>query len=937
MRASTPRLPAAVTAALVAAVVAGAAMGGAVTTLAGVAPASATSATAQADGDVRQAANGDLVVELDASEVNESNAVTIAVADQTYERPGSGNQTLTYTVAAGELPDGGVADTNVTVTQDGDRLATATLDLRYLRLSDGPRFDDRGRLVLNVDRSVGVAGATVNLTVTGNGATEQVPVDVGADGSTVRLARTQSFVETALLPPTSITVGDADGGATVPNEVTVPIPETVSSGTTVSVVGDTVVVESPLLVGGAEYDVTVQTTEPSGEYQDRATAGQPDNGIARLTVENGEVTAASELTASVTYRGTDVTSATATTTTAPLSATLEYNGSGDNATVINVSGMGDVGTVEKVLLKTANDVYAVNEVNRDGSLLRFPNLSVTSGRYELAVIGADGTARLTVGEGALGEVGGDEAISSGSDSGVGRSSGTSLSPRNVLVVLVALVLGGGGVYALLSVAPGGSGGRRRSRRAGGARTASVQVTVRDEQTGHPVDGGRVVARKAGRNEFNTEGPAASAELVDGTADLTLEPGPSYRVEAQYGGTTAVERVENLASDRQLSISLPPLRTQLSVVDDRSEPVTEADVSLTGADVSGERAVRDDGTIQLKLSPVQRDITLTVEHDRLTDETVHVDEPADLPSRVVLGVPTGSVTASLSIDGEATDCGRIELEPAEGWLRDRVDVEYAEVSDGEVSFESLPAGAYEVTTAVGGEQFDTATETVRVQNGGRARARLDVSFEYDLSADQRNRLAELQTAADDLVPTSQLDGAVHRYYASVVRSLVSEIERVPRLGARFAGADVGPDETVEALLWAGESLLDIIDPALNTKHNVDLFSACANMRQADIRWESGYELDSFFELAAADRGEQRSRLRAALSEAESTVEAERSEVTVASPARAVMDELQSHVQDTRESDEVRHAALTVVVVGLADAVETLFDHPELRDRLNRTVY
>ncbi|MFC6793415.1 hypothetical protein ACFQFH_02600 [Halobaculum halobium] len=125
--------------------------------------------------------------------------------------------------------------------------------------------------------------------------------------------------------------------------------------------------------------------------------------------------------------------------------------------------------------------------------------------------------------------------------------------------------------------------------------------------------------------------------------------------------------------------------------------------------------------------------------------------------------------------------------------------------------------------------------------------------------------------------------------------------------------------------------------MNTKHNVDLFSACADMRGVSEEWRADYDLDDLFDLVASDRVGQRAELKSRLSEAESTVEDQRSEVNVISPAGDVLEELREYERETRESDEVRNAAFVFAVAGFVEAVTELFEHPRLLDRLNRTMY
>ncbi|MFD1524900.1 hypothetical protein, partial [Halolamina salina] len=259
---------------------------------------------------------------------------------------------------------------------------------------------------------------------------------------------------------------------------------------------------------------------------------------------------------------------------------------------------------------------------------------------------------------------------------------------------------------------------------------------------------------------------------------------------------------------------------------------------------------------------------------------------------------------------------------------------ASTEPGIYEFQDVPVGAYELLATADGSPFDPDRETVEIGADDAVTADLDVGFRFSIDR-HRDELAALRTAADELVPSSQIDTAIHGYYASVAHALADVVESLPERGDQFAGTGVDPDAVAEALLDTGQGVVTVVDNALNTKQNVDLFNGCADLPAATVEWD-GFEITTLFDLAGKEQMlDQQTEIRTRLTELEERIDAERDELNVVSPASDVLDELRNFAQNEMKSDTTRNAAVVFVLLGFADAVEELFEREQLRERLQYT--
>ncbi|MXR40629.1 hypothetical protein GRX01_04610 [Halobaculum sp. WSA2] len=921
------------------------------------------SGSTMAAGDLRQTDSGALRFELDAERVGNDSAVNVLIESGGEKKTISGvspdseaDGVYTYTVASNRLPEFSLANATVQVYQGSednrtDFLTEQGVDLRHLDLGDGAgSFDEEGRLTLTATNdTAGLDGASFELAATANGDDRSETLSATLENGTVRIDRDEAFTG-LLAPPADLRLSAADGGPSVTGETAVSLTNA-APDPRVLVSPGRVTVESPLLVGGTEYGVHLETNGPDGEYAVLTTARESD-GVTSVVVENENIAGIDSVTIDVTTEGSAVLSTTYNDTD-PESASVAEG----NRSVTLDTGTFEGDEVSFVLLSTSSEVGVLSNASVDGATLSLLGLSNESelnpeGSYRMVVAFADARATtVSVGDGEPSALQpatdesdqGNTTTAVGPDNQEGDLFGFIPSvglPRSLELGLVlgflVLLVGGGGVAVgkfVLGQSDGSGSGAAAS-----TRTRDVRVRIADgfanEQlsdevyltarpTGQPLGSSSGVNRDGGGREETVDG---------GVVTWTLDAEP-YEFTASYNGATVTETAE--VGDDRVTLSFQPASKRVSVIDETGEPVRDATVTAT---FDGERVTErtdESGQVSLTLPMTASGVEVTAEHERYEPDTREVTDPNDVPEELRVVGKTGTLRVETAIGGEPTDDVNVSLETDDEWLKERLRESSPTDRGGDAV--GLPAGEYTLVGSVDGEPFEDVRSRVTVPEDDTATVTLDVPFAFELSATQRESLEALRREADDLLPGGRLDSAVHSYYASVARSLGDAVERVPDSGIRFAETGVEPDPVVDAMLSAGRGCVEGVDNAMNTKHNVDLFSACADMREVSEEWRADYDLDDLFELAAADRVSQRAELKSRLSEAESTVEDHRGEVNVVSPASDVLEELQAYEGETRESDEVRNAAFVFAVAGFVESVTELFEHPRLLDRLNRTMY
>jgi hypothetical protein len=882
-----------------------------------------------------------LVVTLgDKHGVNETKQLNVSVAGETYPHPTKAKNSTTDTfripVENLSVPKQNLKNANVTVAANGTELFTESANLRYLKFGKTKNAGFRnGKLRVPLTQALGYSGGQpVALSLDGN----QKPVSgtVQYEGNDSYLA--VSFDAGALSLPVK-----KNANLAVPNraKTSINLRAHVERATSVAALdGGTLAVSNPLFADSGQYDLAVETSGARFASAVNATNG-------RLTVSDAALAAANRWTVSAYRDGQplfeNVTEEARTTET--IAANVTQNGSVVSLTDGSVSA-----TRTTVWLTNATrNSSATNQSQYVSVSVPVENgdVNLSSTRYRL---NPNGSYRLVVtgDQFVRAEVSGNESASdtlfyaaanaANGGSGGDGSSGTFgfLEDNRMVVAAIGILLVGLCIIAYweLDFSSAGSAGGSSEGHDHEVKLRAMDAE-RNEQTSEPVT---VVAEKHG-NTARADGGREEIELTDGTGSLSLGRG-KWTFTAESGDVSDQKRRRTIRADERLRFELGPQTAAATVTDDDGAPLSDVSVTATFNDGESRTEQTDsNGRVTFALPLEADEVELSATQEKYDGDSATVSLGGAAPEEsLTLDLRTGSLDLTVTVDGTPVSGLPVETRSREQAVRE-VGGHREETTDeeGVGAFTGLPVGKYEVGTEVPGDAFAVQSKRVTVRDGRRARATLDASFEYDTDPSQDERITEIRRDVDELTTGSGRDVAIPRYYGSVVTALLDTVERLPREGHRFASADADPDEVVAALLDTAEETVELVDDAMATKRNTDLFGACVDMRDERVSWDGDFEVETLFGLLGEDRTAQRQTVRTQLQAVDDRINDERSDVAVVAPARELWEGVKQLVRDAPDDDAVRSATVVLAAAGLLDAIDELFDHDELRERLERTVF
>ena len=340
--------------------------------------------------------------------------------------------------------------------------------------------------------------------------------------------------------------------------------------------------------------------------------------------------------------------------------------------------------------------------------------------------------------------------------------------------------------------------------------------------------------------------------------------------------------------------------------------------------------------QVPLSVSEVDITADHDQYEKTTQTVAVGEgqaQVDIQMRQLIG----EIHATITIGDEPVSTVPIIAIREETGNKAVLDPD----TNGSVIFKNTPVGSYTVKPDL--SEYDNAfTESkreIRVIDGETEQIELPVSFDYRLPSELSNRRRQLERRVDEIGSIERRDSAIPLYYASVLAKALRAVERIPSSGYELlmAGGDARPDAVAESLLDAIETSADTVESVMTSKRNVDLFSACSNMAEVSVTWRGSVDISRITSLAREDIGQQRSVVNEQIGEVDEAVSSAVGDVAEVAPAREMVESVTTMVRDQNTTDQVESAAFVAVAEALLNAVEELFEHDPLRERMERTVY
>ncbi|SER37493.1 hypothetical protein [Natrinema salaciae] len=460
---------------------------------------------------------------------------------------------------------------------------------------------------------------------------------------------------------------------------------------------------------------------------------------------------------------------------------------------------------------------------------------------------------------------------------------------------------------------------------------TFDVTVTDGD--RPLDGRTTIGY---RRIDGGDTKAKSTTITGGTGRISVSEPGSWNVAAKRGEHDS-EAVT--VSRRKTSATLPiAFPATISVTDrDGGDPIAGATVTRTDDGTS--RTTDATGTVSLEPGEPGSNVDVEIAHDKYENRTETVAFTQDGDRTVALSPRTGRVRLRSRVDGVPISSTPLRLTPREQSLRDR----YGTISvttgrDGSATRDGLLIGQYraEIDPPAGRDDlFDGGKSIVTVREDRSTTAEVDAGFTWSLSSAQRSQIDRLRQRVRSLSDHAGRDTTIPQYYGTVVTRMLDAVESLPEAGHLFADGGTDPDVVADALLAAAADSVDAINDAMTTKRNVDLFAACADMSAAAVEWDGECDLETLLERLDSDAMTQRNALKDRYETVTSRVEAERGSVSEAAPAEEMLRHAWDLGNDAGRGDDAIvtiHAALL-----LLDAVDAVFEHDALCDRLSRTVF
>ena len=954
-----------------------------------VVPGGVTAQQQQLDGDIAfDSANGELTVEVDRRDAANGSFtggpenVTIDIGGTALEnqRDDPGNtSTYTYTVGPEELADVDTLDgrngagTTVTVTHSEAGSFNRTVDVRYVVLDGNGAFATDGTLRFGTIRSFGVAadGSVGVLVETDDGEQSASATYRTRTGEpSLALDRDALGALGVLDQPQNITVFGQE--SSVQGSATVDVAAAAAERTGGERLSDGAVrFTSPLFEDGQAYTVSVST----GDAQYLRTLDAADD--RRIDIDSRAVAAESSVDLTVKNSGNTVVSKQVSFSTEQLtgnvtdSGAVEFDSLPNRVETGNVTVWAEAGSGFERYDARLNRSTLTLTLRNDESLPRLENANRTALLVQFA---DEAPLSATV---TLQQVDGNTSAP-GNDNPQGESG----LPWSTILLAVIAILGiivvalvvflalqkfGSGTTKL-NLGPFGSSNGDSPGESPGVETADVTVEVVDEAAGKTYPHAtKVIARQrnqgrsTGSRGSGPGGTAGGAGLqgvnTDDTEIIDLTAG-NGEVELGYGdwvfevrqkGETIGQRRHNLSHDYgsdHIALSVDPYVVEATVTGgpDR-EPLRGATVEAT-ADAGGwkrRQPTDGEGRAEFEIPRSASTVSFTATHGNLPPAESQCRVEQAVRNGVSLAIADGAGTMRVETTvGDVSWPGvEVKLTPVSEQAKAYADEGTFTVNaDGRQRVENLPAGEYELSAHPQLEAVDTtaAVEPVTVGDGDTAEVTLSIGISYRMSATDRERFDELGDRIDGLTSEPDRDVAIQRYYGTVLTSVLDVVEGVESAPERAVEAGVSPDETVEALLDATEAGITAVDGAMSERRNVSLFGACESMPPATVEWNGEATLDAFLDRVEEGTDHERRALSDRLRAVDEVLDQQWGAVNEIAPARKLHDRIGELARETGNvDDDLTAVAQAYVGICLLDAVEGIFEHDALVDRLNSGSY
>lgn len=877
---------------------------------------------------------GELMVRVESSAFPDGNetdeSITVDVNGNTIKEPDGPDDTengwkvyRVNLVNNDRVPKEDLSSATVTVTTaNGETGSVSDLNLQYISLNDADvRFNDGNRLEIAVSESVGVTNET-DIQLDAN-ADEETAVLGGTyqtqDGASVIVDRNEAFRTLALQGEALAITGSLNALTLEGVSVDLRTPAN-DAGETIAD-GNTLEISHPLLFEKLEYVVTISTKRSGNEVvtTKRVTA---DDGF--ISVEHDGVV--DETTSiKITYEDVNLGDTSELKFPAPLEVSLtDGNLSLDDDD--RLQGKGEL----DVIISGEEQTTELTEVLYDNGTVRFAetDYEFESGEYTVVLDPVDGepfAAQLIVGDGsnAAGGIEGWSPLGLGSMwESLNIFEKVGLTAGGILLILLTL-------FAGIWISGSGTEPSARSRMP----EMSLDVNVVDSLTGQSVDDTLLVEFEPVQSGQNMHAPHETVtEQITGNGTVNLRKG-RYKAKLSSG-----EEVSVSPNDSSVTIEIQSKSGALTVTSGATEtstPVSGATVALTRPDGDTEEKITgENGQITLEIPGTvdPADCTLEVEHDRY--HTVETKLSGD----VHLEPLTGDVSIRASLDGKPVSGVDVRLAPDDEHTQQISEPQTATTSeDGVTEFEALPVGNYETRIEFDeGKSVADTSANVAIIADELVTRKINASFTFEMEPTQQERIDELHRDITELTPSNR-DGAIPYYYGSVLSKVLSAVDQFSESGVTFVQHGVDPGAAIDAVIDAVDAAINYTRRAMTNKQNVDLFTVCGGLRETRTKWTGEMSVDKLVAFVADEKANHRSEMIDRLEEIDSLLGEKRDAVSTVTPARAQYEQIREHATGLRGASPIEQRAHFFVGLRLLDAIEELFGHPELVDRLEETVF
>lgn len=480
------------------------------------------------------------------------------------------------------------------------------------------------------------------------------------------------------------------------------------------------------------------------------------------------------------------------------------------------------------------------------------------------------------------------------------------------------------------------GGYRLLGSAGGSGSTVFTVDVKVTDGERKLQGRTAVAYE------EVGGDRSGNQTVrNGTGQVKLPDRGKWELTAASKTSSGVHRSDSVtvnkrSSDVSFVITLP---TQVTVVDKTSgEPITDAVVQREDGSTT---TTGRDGTVTLDAPDDGASERVEIDHKkyRTAEQTVKFGNRSD--RTVKLEPRTGRLQIVSQIDGVPTESIELHVAPEQGeqYLQERTEeIQATTGRDGVATLDGVMIGQYRVRVPTPNgysDLFEGSKKRVTVGEGQTAKAEVNTRFTWTLSTDQRSRIDRIRRDVDALSNDSRRDTTIPQYYGSVVESMLDAVEALPSSGHQFVTTSMDPDTTADATLDAAERTVEAINDAMTTKRNVDLFAACTDMPNREITWSGEFEIVELLDRLDSEPAAQRNEVKERYESVADLIESRRGGVSEIGPAKEMHQRAWEMVRETNRGDEATVTAYTALL--MLDAIEELFEHDALHERLSRTVF